>query len=379
MSNTDYEDEVASQAYPKGQVIAAVLASLVSLFPLYLAFVSSLKLPSAGFAPFIVVGALGLVLVRLGVDKFYYIDDPEDASKLSVVAKSAVYIWSILAVVFAVGAFRFPPAGFVAFGSAAAALATVFFVIEGRMRIALWAVCCSALAVFSLPVWQSLMDYAVPLTAWSASNILDMSSVPNLYKGSMIDTGRQSFDVLSLFASWYGIETYMAICLACGILFRRPLVSLLASLALAFYWGIAILSCEAAIQGMKLDGIEYVWGMGTSTASWLLFAFGLVGVIAIEQFIAAFCVPLHFNTLDTPLPVIPQVLNRLISFPNRVMRRYQVSSSSVSSKPEIEYEEISLSALTQSSLKEDAELGVVRFEEVLQRQHVAAVEEREQA
>ncbi len=337
--------------------------------------------PSARLSVWLVGLAILVAVGRLAWDRFLYEDVPEDASRKNTLERYLPETWAVISLSFVVASTMNPLLGLAALAAAVAGIGSEFFRNEGRMRPLLWFVCLTFPIVFFLPTWQSIFQYSYRLTAWIASGLLDVAAVPNLLVNDTINTGSQTiFQVASQFAHWNGLETYLAICLAACIIFRRSLLTLGLSLLCTFYWCIAIQGCRTALNIMALESIDTVFGLSISMFGWMVLILGIVGVVLLEQFVAALCGPIYFNTLDTPLPMIPQALNRILTFPETVHQMIQSRAPDRVSEREIEYEEISLSSLSATTKRIDSgPIEVVRFEEVLQRNKRAADDEREQA
>ena len=354
---------------------------LVSIWP-FVRFLSIVGDHPTARLTVLLVGIAMLVAVgRLAWDRFLYEDVPTDASRKNAFSRYLPEIWAAISISFAVASAMNPLFGIAALAAAVAAIGSEFLQNEGRMRPLLWFVCLSFPIVFLLPSWPSVLQYSYPLTAWIASSLLDVAAVPNLLVNDTINTGSQTpFQVASLFASWNGLETYLAICLAACISFRRSLLTLGLSLLCTFYWCIAIQGCQTALHIMASESISTVFGLSISMVGWMVLILGIVGVVPLEQFVAALCGPIYFNTLDTPLPMIPQALNRILTFPESVRQMIQSRVPDPVSEQEAEYEEISLSSLSATTKRIDSgPIEVVRFEEIVQRNKRSADDEREQA
>jgi len=131
---------------------------------------------------------------------------------------------------------------------------------------------------------------------------------------------------------------------------------------------------------MAPNEITSIVGMNLATAGWILVFLGIVGVLVLEQFIAALCSPIFFNTLDTPLPMLTQSLNRFLTFPSIVQKNFQDTQHVAVPVACEEYEEISVSDLSATGRNKGGDqVEIVRFQEILERNKRPSSDEREQA
>jgi hypothetical protein len=341
-----------------------------------------LDLPTARWSLVIVGIAMLIAIGRLVFNRLLYEEIQQNDLGRNILVRFLPETWAIVSLALSIGSFTQPMLGLAALGAAIAALGSEFFKSEGRMRPLLWFVCFSFPILFLTSWWQHVTQYATHLIASIASTLLDSAAVPHLLENTAIDIGNKiPFEIASVFALWNSLETYLAVGLAACLILRSSFVSLGFTLVLAFYWCIGILACHAALDIFELEGTPQVLGMSLPVASSVLSVLGLAGVVLLQQFVSTLCGPIFFNTLDTPLPMIPQGLNRILNFPEPVHQLIQPTTTRVrSDSEESEYEEISLSALSATTKStDDSQVGVVRFEEVLQRNKRAEEIEREQA